>query len=98
VTGEPGAEEEIRQYNQFAAGHEQLIAKSLFSAALTWRGVVAFDVRGPVGRRREHGDADGGGRSHRVLVLNNGQDPMSLCMMAAVAGRRGVECARRAAL
>jgi dienelactone hydrolase len=38
-----GSEEEIRQYNQFAANHEHLIAKSLFSAGMTWPGVFVFD-------------------------------------------------------
>jgi len=37
------SEEEIQRYNQFAANHEHLIAKSLFSAGLTWPGVFVFD-------------------------------------------------------
>ena len=32
VEVQPGSEEEIQRYNQFAANHEHLIAKSLFSA------------------------------------------------------------------
>jgi dienelactone hydrolase len=39
----PNSEEEIRRYNQFAANHEHVIAKSLFSAGLTWPGVFLFD-------------------------------------------------------
>jgi dienelactone hydrolase len=39
----PEAEDEIQRYNQFAAGHEHLIAKSLFSAGMTWPGVFVFD-------------------------------------------------------
>lgn len=39
----PEAEDEIQRYNQFAANHEHLIAKSLFSAGMTWPGVFVFD-------------------------------------------------------
>jgi dienelactone hydrolase len=35
--------EEIARYNQFAAGHEHLIAKSLFCAGMTWPGVFVSD-------------------------------------------------------
>ncbi len=41
----PEAEDEILRYNQFAAAHEHLIAKSLFSAGLTWPGVFVTDDR-----------------------------------------------------
>ena len=43
VEASPGSEEEIQRYNQFAANHEHIIAKSLFSAGLTWPGVFVFD-------------------------------------------------------
>jgi len=43
VEANPEAQEEIDRYNQFAGGHEHLIAKSLFSAGLTWPGVFVFD-------------------------------------------------------
>ena len=39
----PEAEDEIQRYNQFASGHEHLIAKSLFSAGMTWPGVFVYD-------------------------------------------------------
>jgi dienelactone hydrolase len=39
----PDSEEDIQRYNQFAASHEHLIAKSLFCAGLTWPGVFVFD-------------------------------------------------------
>jgi dienelactone hydrolase len=39
--GEPGAE--INAYNAFAAQHENIVAKSLFSAGLTWPGVTLAD-------------------------------------------------------
>jgi dienelactone hydrolase len=39
----PEAEDEIKSYNQFASNHEHLIAKSLFSAGMTWPGVFVFD-------------------------------------------------------
>jgi dienelactone hydrolase len=37
------SEDEIERYNQFAAAHEHLIAKSLFCAGMTWPGVFVFD-------------------------------------------------------
>jgi dienelactone hydrolase len=40
---DPEAQDEIDRYNQFAAGHEHLMAKSLFSAGMTWPGVFVFD-------------------------------------------------------
>jgi dienelactone hydrolase len=43
VEANPDSEEEIRRYNQFAANHEDLVAKSLFCAGLTWPGVFIFD-------------------------------------------------------
>lgn len=43
VEANPEAEDEIQRYNQFAASHEHLIAKSLFSAGMTWPGVFVFD-------------------------------------------------------
>ena len=39
----PEAEDEIQRYNQFAADHEHVIAKSLFSAGMTWPGVFVYD-------------------------------------------------------
>lgn len=39
----PESEEDIQRYNQFAAKHEHVIAKSLFCAGLTWPGVFTFD-------------------------------------------------------
>ena len=43
VESNPEAEDEIQRYNQFAANHEHLVAKSLFCAAMTWPGVYVFD-------------------------------------------------------
>lgn len=43
VESNPEAEDEIQRYNQFAAGHEHLVAKSLFCAGMTWPGVFVFD-------------------------------------------------------
>ncbi|HXI39531.1 MAG TPA: hypothetical protein VNH83_06115 [Bryobacteraceae bacterium] len=45
VEANPEAEDEIQRYNQFAGNHEHIIAKSLFSAAMTWPGVFVFDDR-----------------------------------------------------
>lgn len=41
----PDSEEDIRRYNQFAANHEHIVAKSLFCAGFTWPGVCVFDDR-----------------------------------------------------
>ncbi len=43
VEANPEAEDEIQRYNQFAGNHEHIIAKSLFSAGMTWPGVFVFD-------------------------------------------------------
>jgi dienelactone hydrolase len=45
VESNPEAEDEIRLYNQIAANQESTIAKSLFSAGLTWPGLFVFDDR-----------------------------------------------------
>jgi len=37
------SEEEIAAYNTWAAGHESLVAKSLFSSGLTWPGVFLWE-------------------------------------------------------
>ncbi|GAB4363872.1 MAG: hypothetical protein OHK0021_07700 [Bryobacter sp.] len=39
----PEANEEIAKYNQFAGAHEHIVAKSLFSAGLTWPGLFVYD-------------------------------------------------------
>lgn len=41
----PNSAEDIQRYNEFAATHEHVIAKSLFCAGLTWPGVFVFDDR-----------------------------------------------------
>jgi len=45
VETEPESEVEIDRYNQFAGGHEHIVAKSLFCAGMTWPGVFVFDDR-----------------------------------------------------
>jgi dienelactone hydrolase len=46
VEQDPESSDEIARYNTFAAGHEHIMAKSLFSAGTTWPGVfVAEDQR-----------------------------------------------------
>lgn len=54
----PEAEDEIERYNQFAAGHEHLIAKSLFSAGMTWPGVFVFDDQRAVDYLASRPDVD----------------------------------------
>jgi dienelactone hydrolase len=43
IEKDPESEEEIRQYNTFAASHEHIISKSLLSAGTTWPGVFAAE-------------------------------------------------------
>lgn len=43
VEANPEADDEILRYNQFAGAHEHLVAKSLFSAGMTWPGVFVND-------------------------------------------------------
>jgi dienelactone hydrolase len=43
VEANPESEDEIKRYNDFAAKHEHIVAKSLFSAGMTWPGVFVFD-------------------------------------------------------
>ena len=43
VEADPESEVEIQRYNTFAANHEHIIAKSLFSAGTTWPGVFTAE-------------------------------------------------------
>jgi len=52
------AEDEIQRYNEFAAVHEHVIAKSLFSAGMTWPGVFVFDDQRAVDYLASRSDVD----------------------------------------
>ena len=54
----PEAEDEIQRYNEFAANHEHLIAKSLFCAGMTWPGVFVFDDRRALDYLASRADVD----------------------------------------
>ncbi len=43
VEADPESPAEIEKYNRFAANHEHIMAKSLFSAGMTWPGVFSFE-------------------------------------------------------
>ena len=43
VEQDPESPEEIDKYNRFAGNHEHIMAKSLFSAGMTWPGVFSFE-------------------------------------------------------
>ena len=58
VEANPEAEDEIQRYNQFAGAHEHLIAKSLFSAGMTWPGVFVFDDQRAVDYLASRPDVD----------------------------------------
>ena len=58
VEANPEAEDEIQRYNQFASNHEHIIAKSLFSAGMTWPGVFVFDDQRAVDYLASRPDVD----------------------------------------
>jgi dienelactone hydrolase len=58
VEANPEAEDEIQRYNEFAKNHEHLIAKSLFSAGMTWPGVFVFDDQRAVDYLASRQDVD----------------------------------------
>jgi len=58
VETNPEANDEIQRYNQFAAAHEHLIAKSLFSAGMTWPGVFVYDDQRAVDYLVSRADVD----------------------------------------
>src|SRR6185369_15071972 len=58
VESNPEAEDEIKRYNQVAGNHEHLIAKSLFSAGMTWPGVFVFDDQRAVDYLASRPDVD----------------------------------------
>ncbi len=45
VEQDPESNEEIKRYNDFCGPYESLVAKSLFSAGMTWPGVFIADDR-----------------------------------------------------
>lgn len=58
VEANPEAEDEIQRYNKFAAAHEDIMAKSLFSAGLAWPGVFVFDDQRAVDYLASRPDVD----------------------------------------
>src|SRR5437667_5100711 len=58
VEANPEAEDEFQRYNQFAGNHEHIIAKSLFSAGMTWPGVFVFDDQRAVDYLASRPDVD----------------------------------------
>ncbi len=54
----PHTPEYIRAYNAFAAEHETILAKSLFTAGTTWPGVFAYEDRRAVDYLLTRPDAD----------------------------------------
>ena len=82
----PEAPDEIARYNEFANGHEHVVAKSLFSAGLTWPGVFVNDDRRAVDYLASRADVDTtrigcGGLSGGGLrtVMLAGADPRIQC-------------------
>jgi dienelactone hydrolase len=54
----PEDNEEIVKYNQWAAQHESIVAKSLFSAGLTWPGLFVYDDQRALDYLARRGDVD----------------------------------------
>lgn len=86
----PEAEDEIRRYNEFAGNHEHVIAKSLFSAGMTWPGVFVFDDQRAVDYLTSRPDVDAtrigcGGLSGGGLrtVMLTGADERIRCSCCA---------------
>ncbi len=86
VERDPESNEEIAKYNRFAAGHEHLMAKSLFSAGLTWPGVFSYEDQRAVDYLCSRADVDAGrvgcaglsGGGLRTVMLA-GLDPRIRC-------------------
>lgn len=55
---QPGTPDYIRAYNTFAGQHEDILAKSLFTAGTTWPGVYAYEDRRAVDYLLTRDDAD----------------------------------------
>ena len=51
-------EEDIKLYDSFAARHEDIVAKALFSAGLTWPGVTLFEDRAALNYLASREDID----------------------------------------
>ena len=90
VERDPESEEEIERYNKFADSHEHLMAKSLFSAGLTWPGVFVNDDRRAVDYLVSRPDVDAsrigcGGLSGGGLrtVMLTGADERIRCSCCA---------------
>jgi len=60
VEKDPEAVDEIEKYNRFAGNHEHIMAKSLFSAGLTWPGVFAYEDQRAVDYLSSRPDVDAG--------------------------------------
>ncbi len=58
VEQDPESNDEIQRYNQFAIEYESLVAKSLFSAGMTWPGVFVADDRSALDYLASRPDVD----------------------------------------
>lgn len=86
IEANPEAEDEIQRYNQFAAQHEHIVSKSLFSAGTTWPALFVYDDQRALDYLASRSDVDatrigcaglsGGGL--RTVMLT-GADPRIRC-------------------
>lgn len=60
VEKDPDSVEEIRAYNTWAGTHEHLMAKSLFSAGLTWPGIFVWEDQRALDYLASREDVDAG--------------------------------------
>ncbi len=58
VEQDPESNEEIKRYNDFCGPYESLVAKSLFSAGMTWAGVFVADDRSALDYLASRPDVD----------------------------------------
>ena len=88
--GEPRTDVDIARYNEWAAGHESVMAKALFDAGTTWPGVTLAEDRRALDVLSARGDVDPGrigcgglsGGGLRTVLLG-GLDPRVKCAVAA---------------
>ena len=85
---DPESEAEIHQYNQFARGHEDLMAKSLFCAGTTWPGVFTAEDQRALDYLCSRDDVD----AQRVGCAGLSGGGLRTCYLAGVDERISCAC------
>jgi dienelactone hydrolase len=74
--------ERVERYHAFAAQHESIVAKSLFSAGLTWPGVVLAEDRAALAYLAARDDVDAG----RLACCGLSGGGLRTCFLAGMDG------------